>query len=227
MSGEVGKPVKVAICIPAGDEVKTFFAYDLARMMVFTETFGIQMQLLIANGSLVMKQRQTLANAVLKDGTATHILWLDSDLRFPKDLIVRLLSHDVECVCGSYTERAAPYRPLAFTNALNWNERVFVGPEDHGLKKIIACGFGCVLMRIEVLHKMEKPYFMVGYNRDLEAFIGEDIYFFLNMNGLGIPLNLDQDLTRELAHIGRFEYTTEHADKARQQREAAEAAKGA
>lgn len=223
MSGNEGKPVKVAICIPAGDDVKTFFAYDLARMMAWTTTFGIEMQLLFACGSLVMKQRENLASAVLKDGGATHILWLDSDMRFPKDLIMRMLTHDVPAVCASYTERNAPFRPLAFIDAMNWNKRAFTSPDDHGLQKIIACGFGCFLMRTELLEKMERPWFMVGYNREANVFIGEDVYFFLNLNGLGIPLFMDHDITREIAHIGRFEYTLEHAIKAKDQREAQEA----
>jgi hypothetical protein len=217
-----GKKLHIAVAMPASDEVKTFFAYDLARLMAFTASNrpDIELAIIIATGSLVMKQRQTLAANVLKDGTFTHILWLDTDLRFPKDTLIRLLAHDVPVVCASYTERNAPFKPVAFTNPEDWRERAWPTPDSTGLRRIVAAGFGCVLTETAVFEKMPKPWFHVGWNREAETFMGEDIYFFLQLNGLGIPLWLDQDLTKEIAHIGRFEFTPEHALRAEEQRQA-------
>src|SRR5260370_38965848 len=102
MSGE-----KVAICVPAGDDVKTFWAHDLARMMTYTVAMRSDMglQTLFCTGSLIVKQRNTLLKEVLKDGAATHILFLDSDMRFPKDTLLRLLAYEAPAVCVNYTTR--------------------------------------------------------------------------------------------------------------------------
>lgn len=220
MSGIVGKPRKVAVCMAAGDEVKTFFAYDLARLMTYTGSTGIaDLQILIATGSLVMKQRESLADAVLEDGTATHILWLDTDMRFPKDALERLLKHEVPMVCASYTERNPPFRPVAFKSHEDWNERVWPEPESTGLLPIAGCGFGVMLIETDVLRKMPKPRFAVGYNRATGGFLGEDIFFCIEAAKAGVQLMLDQDLTKEVYHIGRFEFGADHALRARAQRE--------
>lgn len=220
MTEVVGKPLKVAVCMPAGDEVKTFFAYDLARLMTYSGTLGIDLQILIACGSLVMKQRESLADAVLEDGTATHILWLDTDMRFPKDALERLLKHNVPMVCASYTERNAPFRPVAFKSHEDWNERVWPEPEATGLVPIAGCGLGVTLVETAVLRKMPKPRFAVGFNRATGGFLGEDIFFFIEAAKAGFTLMLDQDLTKEVYHIGRFEFGADHAIRARAQREA-------
>lgn len=216
-----GKKTKVAIALPAQDNVKTMFAYDLARMMTFTASNSdVEMGIVVSRGSLVMKQRQLLAQTAVNDPSFTHILWLDTDMRFPKDTLLRLLKHDVPVVCAAYTERKPPFKPTAFVNIQDFSERAWSTPETTGLRQIAAAGFGCVLTEIEVFKKMPKPWFNVGWYAKTETYIGEDIYFFLQLNGLGIPLWLDQDLTKEVAHTGDFEFTPEHAVQAEARRQA-------
>lgn len=202
----------VAVCIPAGDQVATFFAYDLTRMMSWTALncpTTIEMKIIIQTGSLIPRQRENLVDLVLDQTECTHILFLDSDMRFPKDLIPRFLQHNAPAVCASYTERNPPFRPVAFPNSKNYGERVWTYPHSTGTERIEACGFGVILLQTEMLRKLKKPRFLVGYTPN--GHIGEDIYFFLQMQAAGIPLLLDHDVTKEVAHIGRFEFMTEHA----------------
>jgi hypothetical protein len=214
----------VAICLPAGSEVRTFFAYDLARMMASTASLrpDIQMHILVATGSLVMKQRESLAKAALSEAGITHMLWLDTDMRFPKDTLVRLLAHDTPWVCAGYIERSAPFRPVAFLTPEDWTNRVEATPGSTGLRQIYACGFGVMLTHREMYEKMRRPWFMVGFNHELDGFLGEDVYFCHQANLAGYKLMLDQDLTHEVKHIGTFEFEGHHAIRAREQREAQE-----
>lgn len=215
------KPVKVAICVPCQDHVASFWAYDLARLTAFTtKQLDIVISLIMCTGSLVMKQRESLLKAVLDDPDATHVLWLDSDIRFPKDTLIRLLGHGVPWVCASYTERNAPFRPVAFADPKDFGKRVWPSPEATGLVPIAACGFGLMLMDLEWARLLTPPRFMVGYNPDTHAYMGEDIYFCLKASReTGTQLMLDQGLTNDVSHIGRFEFGAEHALKARKQRE--------
>jgi len=209
----------VAICIPATDHVATYFAYDLARMMSWTAINcpdTIEMKIIIATGSLIPRQRETLIDTVLKVPEITHILFLDSDMRFPKNLLPRLLTHDVDAVCASYTERSQPFRPVAFATSKDYGQRVWTRPEDTGTVRIAACGFGVMLLQTEMIRKMAKPRFMVGYNpatadRPEGGHMGEDVYFCMKMEAMGVPLLLDHDVTKEVAHIGRFDFMTAHA----------------
>lgn len=220
--------IKVAVAVPAMETVRTMFMYDIARMMAYTASLrpDIKLQVMVSQGSLIMKQRQSLAQAALLDPETTHIMWLDSDMRFPKDTLIRLLAHNVQVVMGAYTERKPPFKPAVFTDAKDFTQRAWSLPDSTGLKQVIASGFGCVLTEVDVFKKMKKPWFHVGWNREAEMFLGEDIYFFLQLNGLGIPAWLDQDLTKEIAHVGDFEFTPHHALQAEMQRvkEAADAA---
>lgn len=218
--------IKVAICIPAGDLCATFFAYDLARLTGYTNANSeIHTSLFICTGSLVMKQREALVKAALDDPDTTHILWLDSDIRFPKDTLMRLLAHKVPWVCASYTERNAPYQPVAFADPTNFDERAWPEPDLHGLRPIYACGFGLMLMDVEWVRKMSLPRFTVGYNTESNTYMGEDVFFCVKARSeTGTQLMLDQDLTKEVAHIGRIELSTEHALRARAAREEANVA---
>lgn len=217
--------IKVALCVPAGDEVKTFWAYDFAGMMAHTLTTrpDIALARLLATGSLIPRQRETLARSALSpECDATHLLWLDTDLRFPVDTLLRLLAHEADVVAAGYTERNAPFRPTVFTDPANFDVRHYVRPEDTGTRRVYACGFGCVLIRAEVFRRLKEPWFLVGYVPTSGAHVGEDIFFWSQCAAAGIPLLLDQDLTREVRHIGRCEYGYEHALASRAQREASD-----
>src|SRR5262245_63481398 len=96
-----------------------------------------------------MKQREAILDAALGDPDVTHVLWLDSDIRFPKDLIIRMLNHQKPWICASYTERSAPFRPVAFNDAQDFDNRAWPEPGLTGLQPIHACGFGCMFMEVE------------------------------------------------------------------------------
>lgn len=212
-----GKPVKIAVIVPCGDQVATFWAYDLARLTAYTVLMlgENSLGLIFCTGSLIMKQRETLVKTVCEDGSFTHMLFLDSDMRFPKDTAIRLLERNVPAVCASYTERNPPFRPVAFADAEDFGNRVWPTPESTGLKQIAACGLGCALIEVAAIQKVKNPRFMVGYNPSTEVYMGEDVYFCLKLKSdAGVDLMLDQDLTKEIAHIGRFEFGPEHALRA-------------
>jgi hypothetical protein len=223
------KDVRVAICSPVGDMAPPFWAYDLFRMGCYNAANGIKQGILMANGSLIPKQRENIMQSALDEPSFTHTLWLDSDLRFPPNLLDRLLAHKVGAVCASYTERTPPYRPVAFPDPNDFSKRVYTAPDSTGLQQIYACGFGCVLLENAVVEKIPKPRFMVGWNKQAKVHVGEDIYFFMKLiEEAKEPLWLDHDLTKELLHIGRYEFGLEHAYQAKAQNDRyAEAMKAA
>ena len=218
----LGEP-RVAVCVPAGDMVDTYFAYDYAKLLVRTAHTRPRLKLypMISTGSSIGPQREQLAETVLRMTDATHIMWLDSDMRFPGDTLLRLLAHNVPAVCASYTERKPPFKPVAYTDPANWDKRLWTLPESTGLQEIAYAGFGCVLLERHVLEDMTQPRFMTTWVETTSGHghAGEDMFFFLKMTEqTGVKLLLDQDLSKEVAHIGRFEFTPEHAIRAAQQR---------
>jgi hypothetical protein len=215
----IGDP-RVAVLVPVRDTVDTFWAYDYARMLVTTahKRPRIKLYPMMMTGASLSRQREGLADSVLSMTDATHLMWLDSDMRFPADTLLRLLAHNVPAVCASYTSRGTPFTPQAYTDPLNWDKRVWPTPEATGLREIVAAGFGCVLFERHVFETVQKPRFCMPYieapdhtGQMTAGYMQEDLFFFLKMREAGIALMLDQDLTKQVAHIGRFEFTPEHA----------------
>ena len=81
----------IGILVPTRDFVNSGFAVDLARLVGFTVgTSNHKVVIYTSSGTLLSAQRQDLARDAV-EAKCTHTLWLDSDMRFPKDSIIRLL----------------------------------------------------------------------------------------------------------------------------------------
>lgn len=205
---------KIAIAIPARDQVHTSFAYDLAMMMSAwtykNANNDDNIMLFTSQGTLIVNQRQELIFSAL-EAECTHILFLDSDMRFPKDALDRLLAHDKPIVAGSYATRRLPCKTVAFANDKDW-ECVYSTPDKTGLEAVAAVGMGCMLVNLSIFDKMTLPYFMIGYSPNANQFTGEDIFFCRKARSMGFEVLIDHDLSKELGHIGNLEFRHEHAN---------------
>lgn len=66
---------------------------------------------LLGNDALITRCRNTLLGAFL-EGTASHLLFVDADIAFPAEAVLRLLAAGKECVAGMY-----PIKSLAWQHA--------------------------------------------------------------------------------------------------------------
>jgi hypothetical protein len=205
----------VSVCVPCRDVVDSGFAFDLARCVAAHTAATRDRVLLFQNqGTLIVNQRQELAQASL-DAGATHILFIDADMRFPKDAIFRLLQRDEAIVAVNYSTRKLPLQPVAFRDDTT-TERVYTEQDDTGLESVAAIGMGLMLIKAEVFQKMPKPWFFVPYQNGI--YTGEDIFFCRTAREFGFEVLLDHDLSKEVRHIGAFEFSNAHACGAREER---------
>jgi hypothetical protein len=205
----------VSVCVPCRDVVDSGFAFDLARCVAAHTAATRDRVLLFQNqGTLIVNQRQELAQASL-DAGATHILFIDADMRFPKDAIFRLLQRDEAIVAANYSTRKLPLQPVAFRDDTT-TERVYTEQDDTGLESVAAIGMGLMLIKAEVFQKMPKPWFFVPYQNGI--YTGEDIFFCRTAREFGFEVLLDHDLSKEVRHIGAFEFSNAHACGAREER---------
>lgn len=115
------------------------------------------------HGSSPAKNRNlAIEQAILNN--CTHVLFLDDDMAFKRDLLTRLLSHDKDIVTGLYYGRNYPHQPMIFDKV---DERgrafaYFMNGHSDGLVRIAACGLGCCLIKIKVFEAMEKPWIRLG-----------------------------------------------------------------
>jgi hypothetical protein len=205
----------IGVLIPTRDFVNAGFAYDLARLVGFTVgTSHHKVVLYTSSGTLLSAQRQDLAKSAIEAG-CTHTMWLDSDMRFPKDTIIRLLKHDIGIVCANYAKRRFPTEPIAVRkNGKDEDSKTIqrVYTEDHstGLVDVDYCGMGVMLVKAEVYKTMEYPWFAIPWVPNAQDYMGEDVWFCRRAAENGTKTYIDQDLSKEVHHIGSFEFKHEH-----------------
>lgn len=184
------------------------FGMSLARMMVvFGETHPhAEIGLSNYRSSVLPDSRNVLAQSAINDG-ATHILYLDSDMMFPPDLLNRLLAHGREIVAVNYVRRTVPTVPTAF---IEGEGPLYTEDDDHGLVEVSHCGMGAMLIRCDVFDGMPMPLFQFIPRPGSPNMLGEDVLFCSIARERGHKIMIDQDLSREIGHLGQFIYSARH-----------------
>jgi hypothetical protein len=193
--------MQLSICVPAGDTLHTVFANSLVNLTSRLTKLTIPWNLHIVSGSVICQSRTKLANEALDSG-ATHLLWLDSDMYFPANVLLDLVNHKKDIVAAQYSTRYSPYQTVAFTNPDNINERLNA---SFGLHKVWAVGMGCMLVTRKVFEDLPKPWFAHEYNKTLDSHSGEDIYFCNQAMHHGYDTYIDASI--KVAHIGTKAHT--------------------
>lgn len=203
----------LAILLPSRDILHTAFAYDLARLTAYWSAKhvpkGGRLHLFNSMGTLICDQRQNLIIEAL-NAKADYVLWLDSDHRFPKDLVDRLHAHGKEIVAANYSTRRVPAKPVAFAND-RCDELVYTHADSTGLEEVAAVGMGAMLESTEVYKKLGLPFFTIGYSQAAGDFFGEDVFHCRKAREAGFKVHIDHDVSKEVRHIGSFEFSYEHA----------------
>jgi hypothetical protein len=201
----------VAILVPARDTVMTSFAYDLARAMSFhTATTDDRVMLYTSHGTLIASQRMELARQALEE-KADYLLWLDSDMRFPRETIGHLMLRDKPIVAANYATRRMPVKPVAMMDNDGEIGRVYTAPDSEGLQPVDYIGMGVMMVKREVFEKVEAPWFAIPYSTVGQHYIGEDVFFCRKAREAGYEVLVDHDLSHQVKHVGTFEYSHEGA----------------
>lgn len=205
--------MKVKIGVPARDTVMTGFCHSLATMVGVSAVNDIEISLTTSAGTLICDQRNKLAKATL-DEDCDWLLFLDSDMRFPSDTLLRLLARNAPIVTANYTTRRSPPEPVAFKRIGNC-EKLYTDPESEGVEACAANGLGVALIHRSVFEQMEKPWFYIPYIPDSDGHWGEDVWFCNQARKAGFEVLVDHDLSREVKHIGlrEYDYFDAHAVK--------------
>ena len=190
--------MKTLIAIPCMDQVPALFAQSLTTMHMIGEC-KIAFQI----GSLIYTSRDDLARYAMQEGF-DYVMWLDSDMIFPTDFYERMLKtmtdNDLDILSGIYYKRKPPYSPVIFSRMrlngrtwdYSWVEDV---PED--MFEIEACGFGCVLMKTEVLLSVQLKH---GYLFHPMQNGGEDVAFCWRARDCGYKIMCDPKIV--CGHVG-------------------------
>lgn len=165
-------------------------------------------------GTILPDQRNSIVSHALGVG-ADNILWLDADMRFPRDALGRLLAHKKDIVAANYVTRRLPVNPIAKNFIPETGEWQDVPTSDKtGLEEVSGVGMGCMLTSTAIFKKLPQPWFTFPWDTVKLTHHGEDIHFCLRAAPLGFPTFIDHDLSKEVRHIGSFEFMHEHVGAA-------------
>ena len=201
---------KVAICIPTRGEFEVGTAFDLAVMCAYDARFRTGHQsLYTVAGTLIFDQREKLAEEALREG-ADYILWVDADMRFPKNTLEVLLKRDKPIVGVNATTRSIPVRPTAKNLDIDFEKKEntwtpIVSKDKTGCEKVTAIGCGVMLVKREVFEKIPRPWFWFEQLPGGKL-LGEDVYFCVKAQDAGYDTYLDHDLSNMIGHVGRYTF---------------------
>ena len=193
---------KILIAVPCMDMVSARFAQCLATLR---KNGQCAVSFLI--GSLIYDSRNKLA-AMAVEMEADYVLWLDSDMVFPPDTLDRMLQvldehPEIDVLSGLYFRRGAPFSPVLFSKLEIGEDGVLVFEDQKDLPdelfEIAGCGFGCVLMRTDLLLDIAaKEGGGVWFTPIANA--GEDCAFCIRARREGYRIFCDPSIS--LGHMG-------------------------
>lgn len=199
---------KTLIAVPCMDQVAAQFAQSLAQLRKPGEC-AVAFQI----GSLVYTSRDALSQIAINQN-CDYIFWLDSDMIFVPETLEYMMKEleekDLDFLSGLYFRRTHPFSPVLF-DGLEIKNGICLWTEwkdlPEGLLEIGGCGFGCVLMKTEMLVAVQARFNAMFTPM---SGVGEDLSFCWRARQCGYKLFADTNIL--LGHVGHQVITKQFYD---------------
>ncbi len=124
----------------------------------------------------------------------SHILFIDDDVAFKPDSLIKLLAHEVDIVGGLYLMRNYPHQSIMFDIALDNGACAhhFLSDSERGLIKVVATGLGFCLIKTEVFENIPGPYWVTLGELEPDGWC-DDLAFFKRAREAGYSIHIDLD----------------------------------
>lgn len=190
-----------------------FYSHPIEKDLKLGEQITQALNYKVIEGANIAQNRDILTQWAMKDIMMTHVLWLDSDMDFPHDLLHRLYIHNKPFVGVNYPSRNQDVNGRKFTAAID-DGRINVITNDNttGLEEVDYIGFGAVLISRCVMESIQNinsrfTWFFCGYDDQTRQHVGEDWIFCARARSAGYKIYVDHDLSKEIGHVGKYIYT--------------------
>lgn len=192
--------MKILIAVPSMDQVPVQFAQSLS-MLYRVGDCSVAFQV----GSLIYTSRNHLAGIAIEQ-QYDYVMWFDSDMVFRPDTLQRMVEElerdNLDILTGLYFRRVYPFKPVLFSKLVpiekgwEWEEPTEIPDKPF---ELAGCGFGCVLMKTEVLMDVQSKFNdMFGPMNN----IGEDLSFCWRATQCGYKVVCDPSIV--LGHVGHM-----------------------
>ena len=183
---------KVAICVPYYRSVEGPTAMCFMGLG-FRSAAHIAAVPISANGCYIEDNRNGAVQHALATGIDFDwLMWIDGDMIFPHDALLRLIEHDKDIVGANYRQRHPPH---------GFAGQYLDGSDNHlmepGLHRMRWMPTGLLLTRFDIYRKLSYPWFKPGLNNEPR----DDVYFCGLAANAGYEIWCDHDLTFQIGHI--------------------------
>ena len=144
----------VAICLPSVGTHESETALSLAAMTIINRSQGLNQSLLGQQQAGIADSRNTLVRNALEVG-ADYLFWVDSDMAFDPNGMLRLLQHDKDIAGATYPRRVPPY----IINGRPVKGGIF----EEELQDMEFMPFGFMLVKADVFRNIPEPWFTEAY----------------------------------------------------------------
>lgn len=214
------KKIHIHFCTPmyGGMITETCFG-SYMRFALLAMKYGINFSVdTMVNESLVTRGRNNLVAKFLANPKATHLMWVDADIKWEPESVLRMALYEAGVVCGLYPMKGIPIRYVL--NALPGGKRI--GP----LMEVSTSGTGFMLIKREIIEKLIAAMPETKYKDSLNLgpqfenymyalfdtmidtnghYLSEDWTFCKRVREkLGVPIWVDTDI--KLDHMGAYNF---------------------
>ena len=189
--------INLVVATPCfGGQISVLYAASLFKLQTLLRAYGdINLKLLFKDGdALITRARASLISQFLDDPTATHLLFIDADIGFEPEQVLRLLQCGAEMCAAVYPIKRIDWdkvkktidnaRPNPAAASLQYVFEV-EDPDavvaSAGFVKVRYAGTGFLMIRRQALEKMCAQYPQLKFKRDhsLDAASASDNRFAL------------------------------------------------
>lgn len=208
--------VRLLIATHTHGSVTPAYAQSLALTTAYLACHGVPHVAVMFEDSLVDRGRDRAAAALLENGFS-HLLFLDADIEFKPEDVIRLLAADKDLIVGAYRKKNER-NEFAISFLPDACEHLEECPETHAVK-IARAGTGFMMIKRGVFEKMAAAMPQIEYEdhsnggtdvRIMHAFFehvivnrrrwSEDYTFCERARSIGVDVWLDPYI--ELGHWG-------------------------
>lgn len=197
----LGQPIHEAIPAEAAVSQSLAFLTGVKRGLIYN--------IFQSYNNFLADARNKICVQALETG-GTHVLFLDTDMVVPPDILHELLKCSMPVVGGLYFARLAPYKPVMF-------RRTPEGPEymqcvekwdvKEPMERVDYLGMGATLIQTEVLARMNDRYKDTRFFQFQDGH-GEDIWFCNRLKEMGVPCYVNTSI--RLGHCSKYVVTADH-----------------
>lgn len=218
--------MKLAIAVPMPEHVSNSFIRNLIEIITYTSKNLEDLEELSyidRGGVRTDKNRNVIIKEIMEKGM-DYVLWLDADMVYPKDIVIRYMEHAPFDIMGCvYFKRKYPFDPVMFVDNDN-PEKPFrmVDPlkiPENTIIEVDGIGFGGVMIDCRVYKAMgDDKYMAYGSNFHLPDKAPEqmthDLAWCRKAKGYGFKVYVHSGVLA--GHIDEKLITIEDFKKARQ-----------